>query len=143
MGRYRLGQLSLTFVAVFCGTLVVVYVADVLKAAKRRRDNVPLAHLCLHNALAMLLQWNSIWKEAPMLTMLVVGMDACSMITKMNFHATTQARWPRVHVDALPFVVVATVQVAGHDLGVGAFGLVLAWQILWYVAVWYDTVTRI
>lgn len=110
---------------------------------QRVSHRMPLLHIALHDVVAVLLASTPLYSRSSLLVFLVVGMDACMLMTKIRFTASTHSPWQVVHPELLPFLVLATLQLIGLEVhGLALLGL-LAWQALTFLLVWYDSISKI
>ena len=104
----------------------------------------PLAHIVIHDVSACLLSTTPLHSRSALMVFLVVGMNACQLMTKMRIAASTHSTWPVVHKEMLPYLMLCCTQLAGV---VAVSDTALAWLLLWqvfaFVMTWYDSITRI
>jgi len=132
-------------VSVGCGAVSLAFFVKVMMATSGRRLQaaLPFLHMCLHSAVAVLLAGTKFGQENTMLNFLVVGMDAAVLMTKVRLAATLHCSWPLVHLDLLPFIAAAGLEIAGVHLGTTVFSLLIFFQLIFFSLLWRDTVGRI
>lgn len=145
IGAVPLQQVIEYGVIIGCGAVSIVCAVKIFVASSGRRLHacLPFAHMCLHNVVSVMLFGTSFGRQSSLFTFLVVGMNAATLMTKVRLAATCGSVWPVVHLEMLPFFIVAVMHIAGVELGLGAFSMVLAWQCIYLVMMWHDTISRI
>lgn len=123
------------------GALVLQFLAVARKV--RIAHWWPLVHIAVHNVVSLLLSSTPLFGRSPLLHCLVIGMDACQLMTKMRLAASTHTHWPRVHLEMLPFLFLSLAQLAGIDVPAVAWACVLAWQMFALTMLWINTISRI
>lgn len=105
---------------------------------------MPLVHFSIHNVLSIGFATTALFRQSPLIAFLMVGMDACLLMTKGAITATTHTPWPRIFpLDGLPFVAVTVAALLGHKLDTKVMLGVLTWQSVVYTAMWQDTIKRL
>eukprot|EP00812_Abedinium_dasypus_P004694 NODE_1584_length_1107_cov_287.686312.p1 GENE.NODE_1584_length_1107_cov_287.686312~~NODE_1584_length_1107_cov_287.686312.p1 ORF type:complete len:339 (-),score=99.77 NODE_1584_length_1107_cov_287.686312:73-1089(-) len=125
----------------------LVQIARVLVAKRAALSKVsvaPFMHMSLHCAATMLLATSPLGWARPIATHLAACMDGTVLMTKMRLTASTRTPWPVVHLDTLPFLLLALLHGAlGLPLGACTLSAVLAWQALALAGLWLDTIPRL
>lgn len=143
VGPYPLGAAAVWFAGTLSTLAILAQVATTVWKKSGKVHYAPLLKFCLHTAAAMTIAASSVFGEQQLLLLVVVSLDACVLMTKMRLVATTHCPWPLEHADGVPYLALAGACAAGVDLGAKLPAGLIAWQVLGFVLLWRDTVTRV
>eukprot|EP00927_Polykrikos_kofoidii_P021639 TRINITY_DN20417_c0_g1_i1.p1 TRINITY_DN20417_c0_g1~~TRINITY_DN20417_c0_g1_i1.p1 ORF type:complete len:382 (-),score=34.96 TRINITY_DN20417_c0_g1_i1:192-1307(-) len=149
IGQKTFGNVLEYLVFFGCAALSLSHIAFVVVArGGLPRHMGPLLHMALHNTVALALATTSAPRQWPLTCFLLVGMNCCVLLTKIRIVATTGCPWPALHLDSLPYFVVAGAEIVLGNGSTSFFGFktfigVLFWQIVVLTLIWYDSVSRI
>jgi len=107
---------------------------------------MPLAHMVIHIVVSVCLSrtpWYAELFTRRLVMFIVVGMNACQLMTKIRFVASTHSPLPMVHIEMLPFLLLTGAVIAGVDVHESLLAALLMWQVAVLALVWYDTFSRI
>jgi len=130
-------------VCVLSAVGVLAHVFRVMLVTRRPGAFAPPSYMILHGVASVAFNATSLGRQSPLITLLVVNMNAVTFMTKMRLSASTSTPWPVVHLDTFPFFLLVACELAGCQLGGGALVSVLAWQSLTFILMWHNTVSRI
>jgi len=129
-------------IAAGCGIHTAFQAAVALSGPGARTTCAPLLHFGLHNLVGVSLSTASLGQQSPLLALSSVGMDACMLMTKARLTVLTRTPW-KMQLDGLPFLLAAVANIAGFGVGPPIFGVVLLWQVVAFVLLWHDSISRI
>lgn len=107
---------------------------------------MPLVHMVMHTVVSVCLSRTPLYAELfsrRLLMFIIVGMNACQLMTKIRFVASTHSPWPMVHIELVPFFLLTSAVVTGVQVSGGLLAALLVWQLVALAFVWYDTMSRI
>lgn len=136
---------EITAYAIGIGTSIgfLATVGRVLWKTRRLTSLVSLTPWMLHVVHSALLFGTASARAAPLLTMIVIGWDACLQMTKMVKSSISHSPWPIMHVDAIPFLLISIASGLGMPIPQWLLLLLCAWQTLFFVLMWENSVRRI
>lgn len=144
LGKLTLGQGLARGVCAMGVVKSAFHIITTLVKQQKISSFMPLVHFGVHNVLSIAFARTALFRQSPLISFLMVGMDACLLMTKGAITATTHTPWPKIFpLDGVPFLVVTAAALLGRKLDTRVMLFVLAWQGLVYSAMWRDTISRL
>jgi len=107
---------------------------------------MPLLHVVMHTVVAACVSRTPLYTglySRRLMMFILVGMNACQLMTKIRFVASTHSPWPMVHVEVVPFLLLMGAVIAGAEVNEWLLAALFMWQLVALAFLWYDTISRI